>query len=163
MEVGSEEGHLGVDVIATPPQREANATVHLLGGKTLEVVQGPNVANSRIEAAYEAAGRYASLTDTSGKAAFVNPVAVAYLELRSSLTTAPAEGYLGPAAPREAKARVHFMDGRSIDVVQGISIANKRLEEVRVTAGLFAYFTQSSGTPVYVNRVSVTHLTADPH
>jgi hypothetical protein len=157
MEVGSEGVHLGIDVLATPP-RQANATVHFVGGETLDVVQGPNVANSRIEAAYEAGGRYASLTDTGGKVAFVNPAAVAYLEQRS----APADGYVGPAATREPKARVHFMDGSSLDVLQGISIANKRLEETRVAAGLFAYLTQPSGTPVYVNRVSVTHLTADP-
>jgi hypothetical protein len=140
---------------AALPAKHANATVRFVGGQQLGIVQGPNVANSRIEAAHETTGKYASLTETSGRVAFVNPVTVAYVQQYETASES------GPA-PREARARVHFLDGTALDVVQGIAIANKRLEEARASAGLFAYLTLPSGTAVYVNRLAVTHLTADP-
>jgi hypothetical protein len=149
----------GVEQLAKPTPRETNTTVHFAGGTSLDIAQRPSVATARLEAAYDEGGRYASLTEARGNVAFANPVAVTYLEQRAPA----AEGRDGDgvaAVKREANATLHFMDGTTLDVVQGISIANKRLEEARGSSGLFAYLTQPAGTAVYANRLAVTHITA---
>jgi hypothetical protein len=149
-------GAVGIEVLSESSARRAGATVHLLGGTSLDVVQGTGVAGNRIEAAYDQPGRYASLTDAAGKVAFINPLAVTYIEQPEARESS--EGYLGARA-RKVRAKVHFSDGSSLEVVQGISIVNKRFEESRASAGLFASLTRGSGMPAFVSRLAPTHIT----
>jgi hypothetical protein len=59
--------------------REANAKVCFIGGTAVVVHQGSNVIYRRLEESRAALGLFAALTDTSGKAVFVNHGAVTHV------------------------------------------------------------------------------------
>jgi hypothetical protein len=129
--------------------------VRFVGGRTLGVLQGPRVAAARIEQGHGARSHLVSLTDAAGRAAYVSPQAIICLVPGESDWTSHAS-----MAEHVAKARVHFADGAALDILQGAATASKRFEEAGATEGLFAYLTAEA--PVLINRLAVTHVTADP-
>lgn len=129
------------------------ARLHVVGGASLDVLQGARVAQRRLEAAYESGEAYAAFTQPPRGPIFVNPLQVKFL-LHAGEDEARRE-------PGAANARIHFLDGSSIDVVQGSGVANKRLSEARAALSLFATFTDPSGNHVFVNCATVTHLAPD--
>lgn len=133
--------------------RSVGAELHLVGSAFLEVLQGIQVARRRLEAAHEAGEAYAAFSQPPGGPIFVNPLHVKYLWQQGK------DG--APRESRVANARIHFVDGSSIDVLQGSGVANKRLSEARASLSLFATFAEAGGSQVFVNCTAVTHLTPD--
>lgn len=129
------------------------AALQLVGSTSLDVLQGIQVARRRLESAYESGEAYAAFTQPPGGPVFVNPLQVKYL-LLPRREDAPRE-------MRSANARIHFVDGSSLDVLQGSGVANKRLSEARASLSLFATFADADGSQVFVNCTAVTHLTPE--
>lgn len=118
----------------------------------LHVLQGVKVARARLETAHESDGEYAALSQPPGRPVFVNPVTVKYLVGAEAASA---------GAAKQVNACVHFADGETVDIRQGTGVANKRLTEARAADALFATFADPSGTPLLINCIAVTHLTAE--
>lgn len=130
------------------------AALQLVGSSSVDVLQGIQVARRRLEAAYEAGEAYAAFTQPPSGPVFVNPLHVKYLvQPRQADATRDA---------RATNARIHFVDGSSLEVLQGSGVANKRLSEARASLSLFATFADAAGSQVFVNCTAVTHLTPEP-
>lgn len=128
--------------------------LHLIGGTSLDVLQGVQVARRRLEAAHETGEGYVAFTQPPRGPVFVNPLQVKYV--------VQPRGDGGGREGRAANARIHFADGSSIDVLQGSGVANKRLSEARAALSLFATFVEPGGNQVFVNCATVTHLAPEP-
>jgi hypothetical protein len=137
---------------ARSARRPAGARLHFIGGGRVEVVQGAAIANRRLEAAIEDSKPFTSLTELHGKASYVNPLAVTYIE--------QGEDQRGSAPARDANAWVCFIGGTWVAVLQGTNVVNKRLEESRAAHGLFAALTDTSGRAVFVSHGAVTYVTS---
>jgi hypothetical protein len=59
---------------------------------------------------------------------------------------------------KPAGARVHFIGGDCVDVVQGAAIAYDRLEAASEASKPFASLTELDGRPAYVNPHAVTYV-----
>ena len=84
-----------------PTERDANAVVCFIGGTVLPVLQGSNIVNKRLEEARAALGTFAALTDTGGKAVFVNHGAITHVSAdisRFGAAHGAADGSGGTAA-----------------------------------------------------------------
>jgi hypothetical protein len=142
----------------TATLKAANCRIRLIGGSKVETVQGLATVNRRLEEANAASAPYAHLTEPHGKAVFVSPAAVAYIEAAPKLTESPRAA----SQSRKLNTRVHFIDGTNLDVVQGVAVANERLQNACAASGMLAAFTNVAGAVVFVNYATITHLTADP-